>query len=86
VITRFDDMPYPYAAIVWDLVMPLQALDDQAIFDFYKGQAERFNPEPQCPAPTATPGPTGTPVPTSTPAASAPSGSAPAVTTAPSPS
>jgi hypothetical protein len=96
VITRFDDMPYPYAALVWDVVLPLQAPDEQAIFDFYSGQAERFNPEKQCSAPTATPGPTGTPVPTSTPAAStpaasapaasAPSGSAPAVTAAPSPS
>jgi hypothetical protein len=84
-------MPYPYAAIVWDVVLPLQKLDEQAIFDFYAGQAERFNPEKQCPAPSATAGPTGTPVPTSTPAAptpaaSAPSGSAPAVTAAPSPS
>lgn len=90
VITRFDDMPYPYAAVVWDLVLPLQTLDEQAIFDFYKGQAERFNPEPQCPAPTATAGPTagptGTPAATSTPTASAPSGSGPAVTAAPSPS
>lgn len=62
VITRFDDMPYPYAALVWDMVLPLQTLDEQAIFSFYAAYAERFNPEKQCSAPSASP-PAATPVP-----------------------
>ena len=94
VITRFDDMPYPYAAVVWDVVLPLQTLDENLIFEFYRTQGERFNPEKLCAVPTPTPGPaptagpTGTAVPSGTPAASpAASGSAaPAASTAPSPS
>lgn len=67
VITRFDDMLYPYAAVVWDVVLPLDKLDNAAIFDFYARQGERNSPERQCPAPTGTPGPaTPTPVPTAT--------------------
>ena len=94
VITRFDDMPYAYAAVVWDWVLPLQTLDEQAIFEFYAAYAERFNPEKLCPLPTETPGPpTPTPGPASPspaptdgaspPGSSAPSGSAPAASTAP---
>lgn len=76
VIARFDDMPYPYAALVWDVVLPMQALDENLIFEFYRTQGDRFNPEPQCAAPTSTPGlaptagPTGTVAPSGTPAAS----------------
>jgi hypothetical protein len=81
VITRFDDMPYPYAALVWDMVLPLQTLDEQAIFDFNAAYAERFNPEKLCAEPTASPGPTptaapatGSPAPTAAPTAPAPTG------------
>ena len=80
VIARFDDMPYPYAALVWDLVLPMQTLDESLLFEFYRTQGERFNPEKQCaaptpsPAPTPTAGPTGTVAPYGTPAAS-PAGS-----------
>ena len=35
VIARFDDMASPYAAIVWDVILPLDTLDEAAIFDFY---------------------------------------------------
>jgi hypothetical protein len=69
VITRFDDMPYPYAALVWDVVLPMQTLDEKLLFEFYAGYGERFNPEKQCVAPTASPAPppTGTaPAPTGT--------------------
>ena len=85
VIVRFDDMPWPYAAVVWDVVLPLQTLDETQLFAFYAGQAERFNPEPRCPAPTPTPGPTGTPAPTQTagPTGSATPSAAPSATTAP---
>jgi hypothetical protein len=63
VITRFDDMPYPYAAVVWDMVLPLQTLDEQAVFDFWAAYGEQFNPEKLCTAPTASPGPTPTAAP-----------------------
>ena len=89
VITRFDDMPWPYAALVWDVVLPMSTLDEAAMFKFYAERGERFNvQEPQCPAPTPTPGPTPTAAPTTGPTGTvAPTGSAaPAATTAPSPS
>ena len=68
-VARFDDMPWPYAALVWDVVLPLPALDKDAIVDFYTQRSERLNPERLCTAPTASP-PAATPAPaTSTPAA-----------------
>jgi len=81
VIARFDNMPYPYAAVVWDVVLPMQTLDEQLMFDFYSAQGERFNPEPQCPQPTTTPAAA-----TPTPAAPNPSAPAPTDTSAPTPS
>jgi uncharacterized protein DUF3105 len=64
VIARFDDMAWPYAAIVWDRVLPLQTLDTAQIFEFWRTEGERNNPEggantasPRCPVPTPTPGP-----------------------------
>jgi hypothetical protein len=69
VIARFDDMPFAYEAIVWDVVLPLQTLDEQAILDFQAQRAERYNPEKLCAAPTPTPGP-ATPTPAVTPAPS----------------
>ncbi len=80
VIARFDDMARPYAAIVWDVILPLDTLDEAAIFDFYAQRGERFNPEPQCADATPTPGPTSAGGPSASPAASAaspaPSGAA----------
>ena len=85
VIARFDDMSYPYAALVWDMVLPMQTLDEKLLFDFYAARAERLNPENQCPqlsspspAPTTAPA-TPSPAPTS-PADTAP---APSASTAP---
>ncbi|HET7181122.1 MAG TPA: DUF3105 domain-containing protein [Candidatus Limnocylindrales bacterium] len=82
VITRFDDMAYPYAAIVWDVVLPMDKPDGPAIFDFYARQGERNNPEPQCAQPTPTPGPaTPTPAATESPVPStAPTSTGPAST------
>lgn len=75
VITRFDDMAWPYAAVVWDVVLPLETLDEAAILDFYARQGDRFNPEDPatCVQPTPTPGPatpTQAPSPAASPAAS----------------
>jgi hypothetical protein len=61
VITRFDDMPYNYAALVWDYVLPMASIDENQLFSFYAAYGERFNPEPQCAQPSGTPGPAGTP-------------------------
>jgi len=79
VITRFDDMKWPYAAVVWDVVLPMQTLDKDALFDFYAKRGERYNQEQQCPAPTEVP-PTPGPTPTAGPASPAAS---PAASTAP---
>lgn len=90
VFARFDDMPYPLAAIVWDVVLPMQTLDEALLLEFYARQGEQFNPEPQCTRPTPTPGPAATPGPTGTPGASASPGASPAAspatTAGPSPS
>lgn len=81
VIARFDDMAWPYAVLVWDVILPLQTLDEAAIFDFQAQRGERFNPEVLCPDPTPTPGP-ATPTPAVSPA---PSGASPAPSGAASP-
>lgn len=75
IIARFDQMATPYAALLWDLVLPLDTLDTARIKAFFAQQGERTNPEPLCPKPTATPAatpaaPAATPAPTATPAAS----------------
>lgn len=57
VIARFDDMAWPYAALVWDVVLPLETLDDARIYEFWRTEGERTNPEKFCTAPTPTPGP-----------------------------
>ncbi|HYN70388.1 MAG TPA: hypothetical protein VEX41_09280 [Candidatus Eisenbacteria bacterium] len=82
VIARFDDMAWPYAAILWDLVLPLDHFDRDAILAFYAQQGERTNPEAQCAAPT--PGATTAPTETASPAPSVASSPA-AVTSSPAP-
>jgi hypothetical protein len=83
VIARFDDMPHPYAALVWDRVFYLDTWDPALVTQFYLTESERVDssgtafaapPEPQCAAPSAAPG-------ASVPAAS---GSAPAASDVPS--
>jgi hypothetical protein len=84
VIARFDDMAWPYAAIVWDRVLPLETLDADLIYEFWRTEGELNNPEggantasPRCPVPTPTPAPSES---------VAPSGSvAPSASPAPSP-
>ena len=55
VIARFDQMAWPYAALVWDRVLPMQTLDQAAVLDFYARYGERNNPEKLC-NPSASPG------------------------------
>ena len=35
VIARFDDMAWPFAALVWDRVLPLETLDEAEVLDFW---------------------------------------------------
>ena len=55
VIARFDEMATPYAAIVWDRVLPLQTVDTAQILAFWQQWGEKTNPEPQCAPPSASP-------------------------------
>jgi len=86
VIARFDDMAWPFAAIVWGRVLPLQTLDQGAILDFYQAFGERTNPEDLCPGARESAGPSASaPAPASAPPSAAPSAPASAApSTAPS--
>ena len=78
VIARFDDMPHPFAALVWNRVLYLDTWDPALVTRYYLTEAERVDatgafvapPEPQCAAPASSAAPSA-----SAPAAS---GSAPA--------
>jgi hypothetical protein len=93
VVARFTDMAWPFAALVWDRVLPLETLDQQAILDFYAVWGEKTNPEQLCAPPSAAPSdsaaPSGTvaPSPSASAGSATPSGSAPSApseSTAPS--
>jgi hypothetical protein len=75
VITRFDDMDFNYAAVVWDYVLPLDTLDLEQVKTFFRQRAELLNPERLCALPSASPGPTASPAPS---ASAAPGASTPA--------
>jgi hypothetical protein len=65
VVTRFDDLPTPYAAVVWGRVLFLEALDPATIATFSAQGADR-GPEPQCQA--AVPGASSSAAPSPAPA------------------
>jgi hypothetical protein len=80
VVTKFDQLPHPYAAIVWDRVMYLDTFDPARILAFYKQYGEKVNPEPQCPRPSASPAVSASP------AASVDASASPSGVASPSPS
>ncbi len=82
VITRFDDMKAPIAALLWGRVLFQDKLDTAQILDYFKTQAELRNPEPQCARPTASPIPGASQEPSAVPDGSA----SPATSTSPVPS
>jgi hypothetical protein len=88
IFARFDDMAWPYAALLWGQVMPMESLDTQRVVDFFLQQGERYNPEQQCQAPSPSPAPTATPGPSASPAPSAAGSAAPSTgpSTGPNPS
>lgn len=47
VVTRFDDLPTPYAVVTWGRVMFLDTLDVPTIIAYHDQNADR-GPEPQC--------------------------------------
>ncbi len=63
IVAHFEEMAWPYAALLWGQVLPLEALDAPTIYAFFEQQGDRSNPEKQCPAPTPTPEPSATPTP-----------------------
>ena len=75
VIARFDNMPHPFAALVWDRVFYLDTWDPALVSQFYLTEDERLDstgvlvapPEKQCAGPSA--------IPAATPASSAPAAS-----------
>jgi Protein of unknown function (DUF3105) len=74
VIARFDQMAWPYAALVWDRVLPIETLDQAAVLDFYARYAETTNPEKLCqpsPSPEASGSPDASASPATAPSASA---------------
>lgn len=72
VITRFDDMAFPYAAMVWDYVLPLQQWDPEQVLQFYAERGERTNPEKLCAAPSPSPGPSDSTAPSTQPTSDVP--------------
>jgi hypothetical protein len=88
VFARFDEMAWPFAALVWGRVLPLQELDEAAIIEFDASFGERTNPEQFCNPPSASPStePSGSAAPSGSPSADpSPSPSA-SPSTEPSPS
>lgn len=79
VIARFDNMKWPFAALVWGRVLPMDSWDPAVAIQFYTTESERLDaagafvapPEPQCLAPSQSPGPSGS----AAPASAAPSDS-----------
>ena len=88
VIARFDEMAWPYAAMVWDRVLPLQTLDTAQILAFYQQWGDKTDPEKVgCPTPSSSPGASAAPSGSLAPSGSVkPSGSAPTTSGAPEPS
>lgn len=56
VIARFDDMAWPFAAIVWGRVLPLETLDRDLVYRFWELEGERSpNMELACVPPSPSP-------------------------------
>ena len=91
VIARFDEMAWPFAAILWNRVLPLETLDKELIYRFFNDHAERGAPELFCepsPDPSASPSlPVASPsAPSASPSASAPASPSASPSASPAPS
>jgi hypothetical protein len=85
VFAPFDDMPWPYAALVWGRVLPLQSLDEDAILAFDQAYGEKTNPEDICPDKRVSPSPSTSAEPSGSPAASPSESTAPSASPSASP-
>ena len=81
VITRFEEMKTPIAALLWGRILFQDKLDTAQILEFFRTQAELKNPEPQCARPTPTP---ASPAPSTSPSGSPAGSPASSPSTAPS--
>ncbi|HUQ77919.1 MAG TPA: DUF3105 domain-containing protein [Patescibacteria group bacterium] len=91
VVARFDDMPHPYAALVWDRVFYLDTWDPALVNQFYLTESERLDadgalvapPEKAycqgSPPPSVDPNASASPAGPGSPAASVPASVAPSV-------
>ncbi len=72
VFARFDEMAWPFAALVWGRVLPLEELDEEAVIELDATFGERTNPEQFCTPPSAAPSasPSGSTAPSASPSAS----------------
>lgn len=95
VIARFDQMNWPFAALVWGRVLPLETWDPDLVLQFYATESERLDadgafvtpPEPQCSLPSASPAASESAAPSDSAAPSASSSAAPSgASSPPSPS
>jgi hypothetical protein len=94
VIARFDDMKWPYAALVWHRVLPMQQWDPALALKFYATESERLDatgafitpPEPQCAAPSQSPGASGSVAPSESPSGSPATSASPSASGSASPS
>ena len=90
VITRFEEMKKPIAALLWGRVLFQDKLDTAQLLEYFRTQAELHNPEPQCdrPSPTPAPVPSGSPDASSSaaPSSSVPPSASPVASPEPSPS
>ena len=94
VIARFDQMKWPYAALVWGRVLPMETWDPALALQFYATESERLDangafvtpPEPQCvlPSPSAAPSQPVAPIPSASAAPAASDSPAASGSTAPS--
>lgn len=82
VMARFDNMAYPYAAVVWGQVLPLQSLDTDQVKAFWQQQGERTSPEQGCAQPSTPPSTAPSVAPTIAPTP-APASAAPSTSPAP---
>jgi hypothetical protein len=94
VIARFDQMAYPYAALVWGRVLPMESWDPALALQFYATEAVRLDangeyiapPEPAaagCAPASPRPSPSPSVASPSASGSAAPSGSAAAPSSAP---
>lgn len=71
VISRFEEMATPFAAIVWGRVLQQDTLDIEEIKRFFAEEGERSNPEPQCQRPAPSPSVAPSAAPSASPSAAA---------------